>query len=111
MSGIFAKRVLTALARKLSYANVRRENYHGKYQLKLVGKNGKSAPLMLRVSKGNDWYIDMFLFTSTKWTSILNALVGKTIVYDKGADIEWKTITSVEELVIDLELKGFLRRT
>ena len=111
MSGIFAKRVLTALARKLSYVNVRRENYHGKYQLKLVGKNGKSAPLMLKVSNDIDWYIDKFLFTSTKWTSILNDLVGKTIAYGKGDNFEWKTVTSVEELVIDLELKGFLRRT
>lgn len=111
MSGIFAKRVLTALARKLSYVNVRRENYHGKYQLKLVKKNGISAPLLVQVSTDIGGYIDKFVFTSTKWTSILNDLVGKTIVYGKGDSIEWKTIISVEELVIDLELKGFLRRT
>lgn len=111
MSGIFAKRVLTALARKLSYVNVRRENCHGKYQLKLVGKNGKSAPLLVKVENDITWYIDKFTFTSTKWTSILNDLVGKTIAYGKEDSTEWKTITSVEELVIDLELKGFLRRT
>ena len=111
MDGISAKRVLIALARMLSFDSVRRENCNGKYQLKLVGKNGYNIPLMAKNEDSksilNLLATDRLLFTSAKWENALNALVGKTIPYGG----EWKKVTSIEELIIDLELKGFLRRT
>lgn len=105
MDGLFAKRVLIALARKQSFASVRRANYRHQYQLKFVRTNKRSKPLYFMTDEQSP--LNVFTFTSTKWENILKALEGKTILYGK----EWKKISSIEEIIVDLELQGYLKRS
>jgi len=105
MDGLFAKRVLIALARKQSFASVRRANYRHKYQLKLISPNKHSRPLYFKIDEQSP--LSVFTFTSAKWENILKALEGKTILYGK----EWKKISSIEEIIVDLELQGYLKRS
>ena len=97
------------MARKLSFDTVRRVNApHGRngYMLRLIGKT--SACLGTRPINAADTYYTYDISNSSKWSKMLEALVGKEI----GYDYLHKPIVvhSVEQLAIDLELEGFLRR-
>ena len=106
MDGLFAKRVLIALARKMGYVSVRRVNTNRKYTLKFVDSTGISNHFCVHPI-GKSEPSDRYTFTSAKWVDILNGLVGYATLWidDKRNQIE---ITSIEKLIIDLEMEGWL---
>lgn len=106
MDGLLAKRTLIALARKLGFDTVKRTNYpDGGYTLNLV-KGGRCL-FPLAIMDEYDNYSCMFIFKSTKWENILKDLEGKTIPKGNMRIV----VNSVEQLIIDLELEGFLTKT
>lgn len=111
MDGITSKRILTALARKLSFDSIRRVNApHGinGYMLKLIGKT--STYLVTRpIGLANGCYT-YFINNSSKWSKMLEALVGNEIEYGYMHKPKRIAVYSVEQLAIDLELEGFLKR-
>ena len=110
MDGITSKRILTALARKLSFDTVRRVNAppgRNGYMLRLIGKT--SACLGTRPIGAANTYYTYDISNSSKWSKMLKALVGKEIGY--GYLHNPIVVHSVEQLAIELELEGFLRRT
>lgn len=106
MDSLTAKRVFKALAKKLSYSSVRRCNYGHCFKLKLLSPSG-NARAILRVQTDETlvWTQEL-LFKSATWVKMLQELEGKTIV----AGCEKIKINSIEQLMIDLELQGFLKR-
>lgn len=108
MDGLSAKRVLTALAKKLSFDSVRRCNYKNNitngYCLKLVSKSTKQS-MPLYVIYPNERYSRILAVRSSKWADFLKELEGKSlgIRYNNGMPIV------IEQLVVDLELEGFLK--
>ena len=109
MNGTTAKRILIALARKMSFDSIKRVNApHGRngYMLELVGKT--SVHLAARPIGATDAYYSYDISTSSKWNKILEALAGKEIIaygyYHKPI-----VVHSVEQLAIDLELEGWLK--
>lgn len=106
MDGLFAKRILIALAKKMGYVSVRRVNTNRKYTLKLVAPSGMSIHFCIHPI-GKCEPSDRYTFTSSKWVNILNGLVGYATLWmdDNNNHIE---ITSIEKLIIDLEMEGWL---
>ena len=113
MDGLSAKRVLVALARKFGYTTVRRANKHDLYVLKFVDKKksiGTSAHLIAKPldNTASDWYV--LTFNSAKWNNILNSLVGNDIAANGSLSSSKLPVHTIEQLVIDLELDGFLNK-
>lgn len=104
MDGLFAKRVLIALAKMLSFDSICRSNYTGGYCLKLIPKHGRRLPMLIKYP--NETFMRVFTFKSSKWVNILKDLEGKSLgnLYNNGMPIV------IEQLIIDLELEGFLNK-
>lgn len=105
MDGLTAKRILTALARKLGYANVSTMKWlNGKYWLlMLCNRSGKNC--ILYVKDGQS--VHAVISKSRAWASFLPQLEGfvvQRVLNDKDIPVK-----SIEQLVIDLELEGFLK--
>ena len=109
MDSIAAKRILIALSRKLGYENVRRCNCNRGFTLTLTKKNAKNHIVVRPI--GTDYMQDTSYFcTSSKWTNILNALIGKEIRTLSYSNTSPNIVVhSPEQLAIDLELQGFLK--
>ena len=104
MDGLTAKRVFIALAQRLSCSFVRRCNYGHHYKLKLLSPSGNAcATLGVQTDDKAPW-AQILLFKSSKWAKMLQELEGKTI----AAGSERIKVNSIEELIVDLELQGFL---
>jgi len=106
MDGLFAKRVLIGLARILSFDSIRRCNCgKQRYCLKLVNQHGHSSIPLYVIYPGEKYSSRIFVCKSAKWACILAELEGKSlgIRYNNGNPI------SIEQLIIDLELEGFLK--
>lgn len=105
MDNLSAKRVMTALARKFSFSYIRRyySSSDESYRLEFLTKQGSNTLLGFE-SKPGEWAYAAH-FTSQKWIDILHSLEGKTLVIGS----ERLKVNSIEQLVIDLELEGFLK--
>ena len=112
MDGITAKRILVALAKKMSCDSVRRANAKNDigqsgYTLKFV-KNGRSI-CVRKFVKAYDFGPIGYLSKASNWESLLNGLANMTIrplIVHAPAPIQ---IHSIEQLAIDLELEGYLK--
>ena len=104
MDGLTAKRVLIALAKKFSCESVRRCNDGRMYKLVLVNSSGHSACTLCFVEDGWPYGVKL-QFNSTKWENILKSLEGKTL----AAGSERLKVVSIEQLMIELELQGYLK--
>ena len=104
MDGLFAKRVLIALAKKLSFDSICRCNHVCGYCLKFISKHGRRSPMYIKYP--NETFMRVFTFKSSKWMNILKELEGKSLgnLYNNGMPIV------IEQLIIDLELEGFLTK-
>ena len=104
MDGLFAKRVLIALAKKLSFDSICRSNYTSGYCLKLISKGGRRVPMFIKYP--NETHMRVFTCKSSKWVNVLKELEGKSLgySYNNGMPIV------IEQLIIDLELEGFLTK-
>lgn len=115
MDGLLAKRILIALAKKLSFDSIRRVNALGSYTLKLVRENGKSRHLIVQsVNVNGNFNIRVHRCHNSKWNSLLESLVGMTVWPERIGFAETSRqptkvqINGVEQLAIDLELEGYL---
>ena len=106
MDGLTAKRVFIALAKRLSYSSVRRWKYDHYYKLKLLSPFGNASTILgVQIDKtfpGSQ----TLLFKSATWAKMLQELEGKTIT----AKSERIKVNSIEQLMVDLELQGFLKK-
>lgn len=107
MDGLTAKRILTALARKLGCANVSTMKCrNGQYWLLMIrNHNGKNR--ILYVKDGHGQSMHAVISKSRAWASFLPQLEGcvvQRVLNDKDIPVK-----SIEQLVIDLELEGFLK--
>lgn len=105
MDGLTAKRILTALARKLGYANVSTMKCrNGQYWLLMIhNRDGKNRILYVKDSRS----VHAVISKSRAWNSFLPQLEGcvvQRVLNDKDIPVK-----SIEQLVIDLELEGFLK--
>lgn len=94
----------------MSFDSIRRVNApHGinGYMLKLIGKT--SAYLVTRQIGSTDSCYTYVISNSSKWSKMLEALVGTEIEY--GYMHKSIVVHSVEQLAIDLELEGWLKNT
>lgn len=106
MDSLAAKRVFIALAKRLSYSSVRRCNYDHYYKVELLSPSGNTSTILgVQTDKTFPWS-QALLFKSRKWAEMLQELEGKTIT----AKSERIKINSIEQLIIDLELQGFLKK-
>lgn len=139
MDGLLAKRVLIALAKKFSYESVRRANCSAidnstsvpkkiqGYQLHLT-RNGHSYaqlvvyPLEDNVERPVGVNLEALVAKSAKWESLLEGLAGNIVsarlimnkhVFrnrHKQKHINIR-VASIEQLMIELELEGYLKNT
>lgn len=113
MDGLTAKRVFIALAKKFSCSSILRHKVgsyckhkvSSHYILRLLSPSGNvHATIGVQIDDKFLWVKPM-LFTSAKWAKMLQELEGKTIAICN----ERIKVNSVEQLIIDLELEGFLK--
>ena len=105
MTGIDAKRVFIALARKWHFSSVRRCNNPGQgYILKFLNSSGYSVNSLGKENDQHLW-LDLCTFESAKWAKMLQSLEGKTI----GCGSERIKVNSIEQLIVDLEIGGWLK--
>lgn len=106
MNGIDAKRVFLALAKKWHFSSVRRCNESKEYyKLKFVNSSGRSVNCLGEQRDNKYHWLNTCLFTSTNWFKMLQSLEGKTI----GCGSERVKVISIEQLIIDLEIGGWLK--
>ena len=106
MDGLTAKRVFIALAKRLSYSSVRRRKCDCYYKLELLSPSGNASTILgVQIDKTFPWS-QALLFKSAKWVEMLQELEGKTIT----AKSERIKVNSIEQLMVDLELQGFLKK-
>ena len=106
MDGLTAKRVFIALAKRLSYSSVRRRKCDCYYKLELLSPSGNASTILgVQIDKTFPWS-QALLFKSAKWAEMLQELEGKTIT----AKSERIKVNSIEQLIVDLELQGFLKK-
>ena len=106
MDGLTAKRVFIALAKRLSYSSVRRCNYGQYYELKLLSPSGNAGAVIGIQTDEKPYLTKVLLFKSAKWVKMLQELENKTIAVGN----ERIRINSIEQLIVDLELQGFLKK-
>ena len=104
MDGLTAKRVFIALAKRLSYSSIRRYKCDHYYTLELFSPF-RSIILGVQTDKTFPWS-QALLFKSAKWAEMLQELEGKTIT----STSERIKVNSIEQLIVDLELQGFLKK-
>ncbi len=119
LTGSLAKDIVFALAKKAGFDNVRRCNCGHCFKLVLVDSRTKAkAPLLVEhVSTGGNGpvvsYFSIFQSWSGKWAKIVESLVGKTIALSQHplstVNVEKIHINCIEELIMTLELEGFLQ--
>ena len=113
MDGLTAKRILIALANMLGFDSVRRANLVNIFTLKLVKANHMSRRIMIKPigSHRDDWLV--LTSNSSKWTKMLNRLIGKEVSFERQCISDPKrtyvNVYSIEQLIIDLELDGYLK--
>ena len=106
MDGLTAKRVFIALAKRLSYSSVRRYKCDHYYKLELLSPSRNASTVLgIQTDKTFPWS-QALLFRSAKWAEMLQELEGKTIT----AKSERIKVNSIEQLIVDLELQGFLKK-
>ena len=105
MDGLTAKRVFIALAKRLSCSSVRRCNYGRYYKLKLLSPSGNACAVLGVQTNEKLSLTQVLLFKSAKWAKMLQELEGKTITTGS----ERIKVNSIEQLIVDLELQGFLK--
>ena len=106
MDGLTAKRVFIALAKRLSYSSVRRRKCDRYYKLELLSPFGNARTLFEVQTDETFPWSQVLLFKSSKYAKMLQELEGKTIT----AGNERIKVNSIEQLIIDLELQGFLKK-
>lgn len=106
MDGLTAKRILTALARKLGCVNVSVVKCGNNQYWQLMVRHCNGVKGILCVKDGRD--IHTVISKSRAWNSFLPQLEGCIVqrMFLNDKDIPVK---SIEQLVIDLELEGFLK--
>lgn len=105
MDGLIAKRILTALARKLGYSNVVIAKFGNSQYWQLVIRRYGGYNRILYVKDGQSMHA--VISKSRAWNSFLPQLEGcvvQRVLNDKDIPVK-----SIEQLVIDLELEGFLK--
>lgn len=138
MDGLLAKRVLIALAKKFSYESIRRVNCTAidnstgvpkkiqGYKLHLT-RNGHSYaqlvvyPLEDNVELPFGVNLDSLVAKSAKWESLLEGLAGHRVTTRSIANKHMFSnrhkqtkpisirVASIEQLMIELELEGYLK--
>ena len=105
MDGLTAKRILTALARKLGYANVSTMKCCDGQYWRLMVRSHSGCNRILYVKDSQSMHA--VISKSRAWASFLPQLEGcvvQRVLNDKDIPVK-----SIEQLVIDLELEGFLK--
>ena len=105
MAGLTAKRILTALARKLGCVNVSVMKCGNNQYWQLMVRHCNGVKGILCVKDGRS--IHTVISKSRAWASFLPQLEGfvvQRVLNDKDIPVK-----SIEQLVIDLELEGFLK--
>ena len=97
MNSLIAKQVFTALAKSLFYSSVQRCDLGSHCMLLFISSSGIAACTF----KGT-----ILRFNSSKWADMLKELEGKTI----AIGTKRIKVDSIEQLMIDLELQGFLKK-
>ena len=106
MDGLTAKRVFIALAKRLSCSSVLRCNCGKYYKLNLLSPFGNACTALgVQTDETFPWS-QVLLFKSSKYAKMLQELEGKTIT----AKSERIKVNSIEQLMVDLELQGFLKK-
>lgn len=106
MDGLTAKRVFIALAKRLSCSSVQRCNYGQYYKLKLLSPSGNARAVIGVQTDEKLCLTKVLLFKSAQWAKMLQELENKTIAVGN----ERIKINSIEQLIVDLELQGFLKK-
>ena len=106
MDNLTAKRVFTALAKSLSCSSVQRCKNGPYYKLRLLSPSGNVCAVLGVQTDAGWWWAEVLFFKSSKWAEMLKELEGKTIAVGS----ERIKINSIEELIVDLELQGFLKK-
>lgn len=119
LTGSLAKDIIFALAKKAGFDAVRRCNCGHGFKIVLVDSRTKAkVPLLVEMSTGSTSngpvisYFSIFQSLSGKWAKIVESLVGRTIALTRHSlstiDAEKIHVNCVEELIMILELEGFL---
>ena len=108
MNSLSAKQVFIALAKKYSFGSVQRCSTHyanrqTDYHVEFISKSGHSCISLGYANDNNMW--DIKHFKSHTWAGILRELEGLTIAIGS----ERLKVNSIEELMINLELEGYLK--
>lgn len=118
MTSLFAKRVLIALARKLSFDSIcfyqLSQQARNLYFLKMTHRKNLSYSI-LRVKDESTDRLHPLELANKNWVQALKSLEGKCLVYSKQfgrfpTTYETIDISSIEALIIDLELNGYLNK-
>lgn len=97
---------MTSSPKRLSYSSVRRRKCDCYYKLELLSPSGNASTILgVQIDKTFPWS-QALLFKSAKWAEMLQELEGKTIT----AKSERIKVNSIEQLMVDLELQGFLKK-
>ena len=110
MNSLSAKRVFIALAKKYNFGGVQRcctryTNCQTDYHIVFISKSGHSCISLGYVNDNNMWS-NVKHFKSHTWAGILHELEGLTIAIGS----ERLKVNSIEELMINLELEGYLKK-
>ena len=108
LRGIDAKRVIVALANMMGFASVKRLKLDDNYCLVLWKHNGTGTHwyLMEVLHPASIYQTKRVICKNNDWLSLLNNLENK-LIYNYGRDnIQ---ITCLEELIIKLQLDGWLK--
>ena len=119
LTGGLAKDIVFALAKKAGFDTVRRCNCGRCFKLVFTDSKTKAkVPLLVehRSTGGNGpvvSYFSIFQSWSGKWANIVESLVGRTIALTQyplsTIDVEKIHVNCIEELIMTLELEGFLQ--
>ena len=104
MDSKFAKNVFMALAKKLSFSSIVRETSSNDYAWIVKFETDSKNYSLLGVFDGTSPWAKTLYFRSETWDSMLQELEGKTIAIGS----ERIPVNSIEQLVVELELEGFL---
>lgn len=119
LTGSLAKDIIFALAKKAGFDTVRRCNYGHFFKIVFADSKTKAkVPLLVEhvATSGNGpvvSYFSIFQSWSGKWAKIVESLVGRKIALSQypmsTVGVEKIHVNSIEELIMTLELEGFLQ--
>jgi hypothetical protein len=109
MNSLSAKRVFIALAKKYNFGSVQRcctryANCQTDYHIVFISKSGHSC-ISLGYANDNNVWSSVKHFKSHTWAGMLHELEGLTVTIGS----ERLKVNSIEELMINLELEGYLK--